>query len=382
MLRVLFVVLFMAAAVRPGWAGPQEDANALFVESVQLIQAAGNEPDVEVRLEYLMEAQKNLHSIIDDYPSSDLAVQLITGQSIGSYSLDSVQFGVEWAYGEALEERARNAAVTAEGLLSQLAATQTREEGHPIAEEATSLLAKLQSNYGTTDYLKGLRYRLDVQRTASLEKWARSAAKPIELMIDNFSMTETPEEAEPIITAIDADLTIFSKLYRSTIYFNLLVRKYDNVKASLLNKRAEPWAARISEMIAELQTTRTPGEGSPIISRIEAELDLFSEEYGSTKNYSQARSAFKNEVVRREEAWATFAKELLDVEIASVDDLLEAFGKSKSNEDADAIVDAINQLVAKYGWVRSLRAVRIRLERKLEQVGQSESILHRLQNGF
>ena len=73
-------------------------ANALFVESVQLILAAQSEQDVEVRLENLMEAQENLRRIIENHPSSDLAVTLISGRSIGNYSLGRVQAGASLAW--------------------------------------------------------------------------------------------------------------------------------------------------------------------------------------------------------------------------------------------------------------------------------------------
>ena len=131
----LLVALFIFAVVAPAWADSQESANALFVEAAQLIQAAKIEQDVEVRLEQISEAHDILQRIIEDYPSSNLAVQLISGQSIGAYSLNGVRSDVAWAYGEALEQRARNAATTIEDLLSQLSMTRTPEVGEPLVED-------------------------------------------------------------------------------------------------------------------------------------------------------------------------------------------------------------------------------------------------------
>ena len=174
MFRILFVTLFMVFIVHPASAGPQERANALFVEAAKLIQAATNETDVEVRLDQLTEAQGNFQRIIEDYPSSNLAVKLISGQSIGAYSLGSMQVAVGRAYAEVLveqsriaavkiEERSRIAAMKIEGVPSQLAEIQTLEEGKSLAKEFDALMAQLQSKYGPTNYLRDLSSQFDDQ---------------------------------------------------------------------------------------------------------------------------------------------------------------------------------------------------------------------------
>ena len=65
-------------------------ANSLFVEAVQLIQSSQNTLNDKDKLEQLDKALGKLNKIIDRYPSSDLAVKLITGQSIGNMNLETV----------------------------------------------------------------------------------------------------------------------------------------------------------------------------------------------------------------------------------------------------------------------------------------------------
>ena len=103
MLRILLATLLFLAVAAPALAGPQERANVLFVEAVKLIQAGNQQQDPDKRLKQLERAQSNLHRIVNDYPSSDLAVQLISGQSIGVISLQFIRLAVEepwrWAPG-------------------------------------------------------------------------------------------------------------------------------------------------------------------------------------------------------------------------------------------------------------------------------------------
>ena len=65
-------------------------ANSMFVEAVKLIQSSQNTLHNEDKLALLDKALGKLNEIIDSYPSSDLAVKLITGQSIGNMNLETV----------------------------------------------------------------------------------------------------------------------------------------------------------------------------------------------------------------------------------------------------------------------------------------------------
>ena len=54
---------------------------------------------------------------VNDYPSSDLAVQLISGQMIGVISLQFIRLAVEDAEREVLEQRAIRAANAIEDMI-------------------------------------------------------------------------------------------------------------------------------------------------------------------------------------------------------------------------------------------------------------------------
>jgi hypothetical protein len=90
---ILSLVMGTMASV---WASDDSaSANSLFVETVKLIQSSQNTLNNQDKLEQLDAAMSNINQIIDRYPSSDLAVKLITGQSIGNISLDSVAKTIE-----------------------------------------------------------------------------------------------------------------------------------------------------------------------------------------------------------------------------------------------------------------------------------------------
>ena len=63
----------------------EQAANALFVEALQHVEAAGRATSSTTRLDLLRQAQANLDRIVQDHPGSQLAVQLITGQRIGAF---------------------------------------------------------------------------------------------------------------------------------------------------------------------------------------------------------------------------------------------------------------------------------------------------------
>lgn len=73
-----------------GTVRAEETANSIFVEAVRTYQGAEALDDPE-RLAALSEAKEVLQTIIDEFPSSDLAVQLISGQTIGMISMPGVE---------------------------------------------------------------------------------------------------------------------------------------------------------------------------------------------------------------------------------------------------------------------------------------------------
>ena len=68
-------------------ADDTSEANELFVEAVKLVNSAENVEDPIEKADALEEVLSKLNEIIDDHPSSDLAVKLISGQRIETISL-------------------------------------------------------------------------------------------------------------------------------------------------------------------------------------------------------------------------------------------------------------------------------------------------------
>ena len=87
----ILVVILLAT---PTLADDTATANRLLVEAAELIQSADRVPS-EQRLGLLRMAQDNLQKIIQLYPSTELAVKLSTGQSIGYVSLAKVDDAVK-----------------------------------------------------------------------------------------------------------------------------------------------------------------------------------------------------------------------------------------------------------------------------------------------
>ncbi len=74
-------------------------ANKLFVEAARLAKSAAN-----IEAVVWEDVLRKLNKIIDDHPSSWLAVKLISGQNTGSISLASVRSAILLAREEALKE--------------------------------------------------------------------------------------------------------------------------------------------------------------------------------------------------------------------------------------------------------------------------------------
>lgn len=84
-------------------AGDTEAANRLFVEAVRFWnQAEALEKDgagkARARADLLLGVTRNLDMIVSDYSGSDLAVQLILGESIGPLSIESANAAFEDAH--------------------------------------------------------------------------------------------------------------------------------------------------------------------------------------------------------------------------------------------------------------------------------------------
>ena len=91
---IAITLLFSAGATLADDTG---EANKLLVEAVKLVKSAEGEKSFEKTLSVMEEALARLYKIIDDYPSSALAVKLINGQDTGSISLEDVGGAAERA---------------------------------------------------------------------------------------------------------------------------------------------------------------------------------------------------------------------------------------------------------------------------------------------
>lgn len=90
--RIAVCLLALVAFTGHPVAEAQEtDANALLVEAGRLIIDAGNRAmKPEDRIDRLELAKAKLEQIIDEHPTSDAAVKLVTGQGVGTISLAAV----------------------------------------------------------------------------------------------------------------------------------------------------------------------------------------------------------------------------------------------------------------------------------------------------
>lgn len=86
MIKTVFGVVVAIVTLTACSTDDSESANRLFVEAVNLISSAEH-ADSEERVRLLEEAHVALDTIVARYPSTDLAVELSSGQAIGEVSL-------------------------------------------------------------------------------------------------------------------------------------------------------------------------------------------------------------------------------------------------------------------------------------------------------
>ena len=126
--RMALLFLCVCTGVTCAGADDKAAANKIFVETVQLLkQAAAAQPSDAVGL--YEKALRNLDSIVANYPSSDLAVQLISGQAIGQVSRTSIERALDEARQTALEK------TELEKLRGTWQISEAIAEGEPAPEE-------------------------------------------------------------------------------------------------------------------------------------------------------------------------------------------------------------------------------------------------------
>lgn len=88
MKRAIITAVFVL--VLAGCSGdPNEQANKLFIEAQQLIEKSQKQ-NADEQVTTLSIAQEKLNVIVAKYPAANLAVQLASGQNVGTISLKSV----------------------------------------------------------------------------------------------------------------------------------------------------------------------------------------------------------------------------------------------------------------------------------------------------
>jgi tetratricopeptide (TPR) repeat protein len=112
-------------------AGPNGQANKLFVEAQQLLEKAERQKLAE-KIPTLREAEDRLKSIVSQYPSANLAIQLASGQSVGTVSLQNVSDAITTAERDACFEAPTKACILQQAVRNAEAA----KDGASLVEAA------------------------------------------------------------------------------------------------------------------------------------------------------------------------------------------------------------------------------------------------------
>ena len=150
MLKRFTITLILFSWVSPAIADDTGRANGLLVEAVQLIQSADKAASAKERFSLLDKAFGKLNVIIERYPSTDLAVKLITGQTIGIISLDNVGKTRNATEEEAAQEVWEEclAQPTYHCVISQALAAAGKEQSKGNRAIQFALLASVQAEVG------------------------------------------------------------------------------------------------------------------------------------------------------------------------------------------------------------------------------------------
>ena len=90
--RLAITTLLLALLLAlPAQADEQTQANRLFVEVTKLVEQARTTQDLHKRAQSYQDALERLETIIEHYPGSDVAVQMATGQQIGTIGLPLIR---------------------------------------------------------------------------------------------------------------------------------------------------------------------------------------------------------------------------------------------------------------------------------------------------
>ena len=90
--RILdFIFLSFLLVVISACGDENSNANKLFIETIKISEEAEESQPFDKRIQLYKKTLKNIEDIKSKYPSSNLAVQLSSGQSIGSFSRSNIE---------------------------------------------------------------------------------------------------------------------------------------------------------------------------------------------------------------------------------------------------------------------------------------------------
>jgi hypothetical protein len=89
--RTISAFVFGVMLALPASAGDQEEANRLFVEATRMVERAMSSPGPQTRADLYSGALAKLERIVDEFPGSDLAVDMLAGERVGVISLPSIR---------------------------------------------------------------------------------------------------------------------------------------------------------------------------------------------------------------------------------------------------------------------------------------------------
>ena len=132
---VTAVIVALIFGAGSALADDTSEANQLFVEAVKFVNMGEKAAGSKERAEALEKALAKFKKIIDDYPTTDLAVKLISGQDIGSISLSAVNDAIKEAQLEverANKEIEEQIALAAKKEMEQISLAAKKEVEKPI----------------------------------------------------------------------------------------------------------------------------------------------------------------------------------------------------------------------------------------------------------
>jgi tetratricopeptide (TPR) repeat protein len=156
-LIVLVAILLLTSCS----ADPNQEANKLFVEAQKLIDNA-KQQKVEDRLRTLIAANEKLATILSRYPSASLSVQLSSGQSIGTLSIQALAEQIADARWEHCSKHPKRACIASEAVRRARLVKNAEDRALALAAAARALGRKSETKSDATEQI---RQALDISQS-------------------------------------------------------------------------------------------------------------------------------------------------------------------------------------------------------------------------